>query len=350
MTDRNLLFFVLPMRLPIFILLLTVFLGVRCVKAETLHKEIQVDLDPVGDGTVVEKERYPAHAWLVWKRNTGEHPDLVVRDKRREYAAWEFYDFSFSEDEVTRTSESKMKVRALAQILNDGNYTLDKLISGLHLVTNNGNEWIFSGSTGINSSQSNEEEQTVHINLPAGAFQAHIVSPDSSQTELVYSLPRPASKSSSLLLLASGIGAFGVIMMGVSLRSRKPIRQSQPLSIKTVSPPALPAGTKWQLVGRTPGGRTLRLEITAAMFAGNGNRLVLGRTAELCHVVVDDGSVSKQHAQIRSEGGNLMVADRNSSNGTAVNGQFNARPFDEVPLKDGDTLTLGEVKLDFTKA
>ena len=184
------------MRLPIFILLLTVFLGVRCVKAETLHKEIQVDLDPVGDGTVVEKERYPAHAWLVWKRNTGEHPDLVVRDKRREYAAWEFYDFSFSEDEVTRTSESKMKVRALAQILNDGNYTLDKLISGLHLVTNNGNEWIFSGNTGINSSQSNEEEQTVHINLPAGAFQAHIVSPDSSQTELVYSVPRPTSKSS----------------------------------------------------------------------------------------------------------------------------------------------------------
>src|SRR5271166_4873931 len=67
------------------------------------------------------------------------------------------------------------------------------------------------------------------------------------------------------------------------------------------------------------------------------------------HVVVDDGSVSKQHAQIRSEGGSLMVADRNSSNGTAVNGQFNLRPFDEVPLKDGDTLTLGEVKLDFTK-
>jgi len=55
------------------------------------------------------------------------------------------------------------------------------------------------------------------------------------------------------------------------------------------------------------------------------------------------------NAQIRKEGNNLMVADRNSSNGTAVNGQFSRQPFDEVPLKEGDTLTLGEVKLDFTR-
>src|SRR5260370_21268362 len=91
MTDRNLLFFALPMRLLIFILLLTVYLGARCVKAETLHKEIQVDLDPVGDGTEVEKERYPAHAWLVQQTNTGEQPDLVVHDQRRQNHPWVLY-------------------------------------------------------------------------------------------------------------------------------------------------------------------------------------------------------------------------------------------------------------------
>jgi hypothetical protein len=332
------------MRLLIFILLFAVFFGTRSVKAEAATQEMRVDLDSVGDGTVELKEHYTAQAWLRWKASTGDHPDLVVRNKKREFAAWEFYDFSFSKDEVSRIAESKMKVRALAQISKDGSYTLDKLPSGLHLVTGKGSEWVFSGT-----SEADEGEQTVQVNLPPGAFQAHIVNPDSSQTELVYSVARPASTSSTLLYLASGFGAFGVIMTGISLRSRKPIRQSQPLSIKTISPPSLPAGSKWQLVGRTPGGRNLRLEITAAMFASNGNRLVLGRTAELCHVVVDDGSVSKQHAQIRSEGGSLMVADRNSSNGTAVNGQFNARPYDELPLKDGDTLTLGEVKLDFVK-
>ncbi|MEI9893408.1 MAG: FHA domain-containing protein [Chthoniobacter sp.] len=93
----------------------------------------------------------------------------------------------------------------------------------------------------------------------------------------------------------------------------------------------------------------MRLEITDVMFASNNSRLVLGRTAELCHVVVNDSSVSKQHASLRKEGDRFLVADRNSSNRTAVNGQFNTKVFDEVPLKEGDTLTLGEVRLDFSK-
>ena len=333
------------MRLLILILLLAVSLGVRSVKAETLVTEMQVDLDSVGDGTVELKEHYTASAWLDWKDSIGDHPDLVVRNKKRDFAAWEFYDFSFSKDEVSRIAESKMKVRALASIAKDGSYFLDKLPTGLHLVTNKGNEWIFSAS-----SQPDETEETVHVNLPDKAFNAHIVNADSSHTQLAYSVPMPAPKSAPLLFLASGFGVFGVLLVGIALRSPKTLRQPLPLSIKTAPPaPALPGSDKWQLVGRTPGGRALRLEITDAMFSSNDNRLVLGRTGELCHVVIDDGSVSKQHAQIRKEGGNFMVADRNSSNGTAINGQLGRQPFNEVPLKDGDTLTLGEVKLDFGK-
>jgi hypothetical protein len=333
------------MRALILILLFADFFVARSLRAESPTQEMHVDLDSVGDGTVEIKDHYTAQSWLRWKASIGDHPDLVVRNKKREFAAWEFYDFSFSKDEIARIAESKMKVRALAQISKDGNYTLDKLPSGLHLVTGKGDEWVFSGS-----SPTGETEQTVHVNLPAGASNAHVNNPDSSQTELVYSVPRPTSKSSPLLFLAGGFGVFGVLMLGISLRSRKIPRQPQPLSIKTIlQPPALPDSGKWQLVGRTPGGRTLRLEITDAMLSSNGNRLILGRTTELCHVVVDDGSVSKQHAQIRREGGRFVVADRNSANGTAVNGQLSSRPFDEVPLQDGDTLTLGEVKLDFTK-
>ncbi|MBV8641082.1 MAG: FHA domain-containing protein [Verrucomicrobia bacterium] len=333
--------------LSLIVLLFAVCFGTRSVKAETPTQETQIDLDSVGDGTVEIKEHYTAQAWLRWKASVGDHPDWVVRNEKRDFAAWEFYDFSFSKDEVSRISESKMKVRALAQIAKDGNYALDKLPSGLHLVTGKGNEWIFSGF-----SQEDETERTVHVSLPGEASNAHIINPDTSQTELVYSIVRPASKSSPLLLLSGGFGAFGILMLGISLRVPKIHRQRQPLSIKTVTQapaPALPDSSKWQLIGRTPGGRTIRLEITDAMFSSNGGRLVLGRTAELCHVVIDDGSVSKQHAQIRREGGSFMVADRNSSNGTAVNGQFGQRPFDEVPLKDGDTITLGEVKLDFSK-
>lgn len=119
-------------------------------------------------------------------------------------------------------------------------------------------------------------------------------------------------------------------------------------SLRT-SPSPLPGFGKWQLVGRTPKGESVCVEITDVMFTTNDNRLILGRTAELCHVVVKDDSVSKQHASIRKEGDRFLVADRNSSNRTAVNGQFNTKVFEEVPLKEGDTLTLGEVRLDFSK-
>jgi hypothetical protein len=338
------------MRLLTLILLFAVCFGTRSIEAETLNKEIQIDLDPVGDGTVEIKERYGAETWIVWKALIGDHLDRVVRDTKRQFAAWEFYDLSFSKDEVSRIASSRMRVRALAQISNDGSYTLDKLLNGLHLVTNKGSEWIWGGRSAADTPLADDTEQTVHVNLPAGTYNAHIINPESSQTEFVYSVARPASKTQPLLFLAGGFGVFGIIMLGISWRSQETFRLPLPLFLKArPTLPALPVPTKWQLVGRTTGGRTLRLEITDAMFASNGNRLVLGRTAELCHVVIDDGSVSKQHAQIRKEGGSFMVADRNSANGTAVNGQFSMQPFSEVPIKDGDTLILGEVRLDFGK-
>jgi S1-C subfamily serine protease len=106
---------------------------------------------------------------------------------------------------------------------------------------------------------------------------------------------------------------------------------------------------KWRLAGRTSGGKTLQIAITEEMFASNGSRLILGRSAELCNLVINDDTVSRQHAEIRKEGTAFQVADRNSSNGTAVNGLFNRNPFQAVSFKPGDTLTLGAVKLDFTK-
>jgi S1-C subfamily serine protease len=105
----------------------------------------------------------------------------------------------------------------------------------------------------------------------------------------------------------------------------------------------------WQLVGKTANGNRLQIDLSDSLFASNDYRLILGRTVELCHLVVDDDSVSKQHASIRKDGDRFLVADRNSSNHTAVNGKFNRQVFDETPLKEGDTLTLGEVRLQFRK-
>ncbi len=109
------------------------------------------------------------------------------------------------------------------------------------------------------------------------------------------------------------------------------------------------AGGRWTLTGRTPDGRDLRIDVPAHLFAQNGNRVVLGRSQDLCHIVVSDSSVSKQHAQIRMSGGRFYVADRNSANGTLVNGHLCKESFKETPFREGDTLVVGEVRLFFQR-
>jgi S1-C subfamily serine protease len=108
-------------------------------------------------------------------------------------------------------------------------------------------------------------------------------------------------------------------------------------------------GSGWVLAGRA-GGRNLNVEFSEGLFSRNGNRLIIGRSPELSHLVLETDDVSRQHAQIRKEGGSFFIADRNSSNRTAVNGQFTGAPFAEVSLREGDTLTLGEAKLEFRRA
>ena len=86
------------------------------------------------------------------------------------------------------------------------------------------------------------------------------------------------------------------------------------------------------------------------MFSRKSSGLILGRSGELCDVVISDDTVSRQHAEICKNGAGFEVADRNSSNGTAVNGIFNRKPFERIPLNPGNTLTLGQVKLNFSRA
>ncbi len=109
-------------------------------------------------------------------------------------------------------------------------------------------------------------------------------------------------------------------------------------------------GGGWSLTGRSSDGRTIRLDLPSNLFSQAGNRVVLGRSQDLCHVVVADSSVSKQHAQIRMSGGRFFVADRNSANGTLVNGHLCKDAFKETAFREGDTLTVGEVRLVFQKS
>ena len=65
-------------------------------------------------------------------------------------------------------------------------------------------------------------------------------------------------------------------------------------------------------------------------------RTVLGRHPN-CHVVFDNGAVSRHHAQILESHGSYYVEDLRSRNGTFVNG----RPVNESKVYDGDQIVAG---------
>ncbi|MEM7287680.1 MAG: FHA domain-containing protein, partial [Actinomycetota bacterium] len=58
---------------------------------------------------------------------------------------------------------------------------------------------------------------------------------------------------------------------------------------------------------------------------------------------LEDGNVSRRHAEIRPQGTGFKVVDLGSTNGTSVNGERIA----ERQLRDGDVIEFGGTKVRF---
>ena len=76
---------------------------------------------------------------------------------------------------------------------------------------------------------------------------------------------------------------------------------------------------------------------------GETDSLMIGRLPD-CDLVLDDGSVSKQHAVLKwmEAERRCTVKDLGSRNGTFVNGTITMKR--EVTLRDGDILSVGYVQ------
>ena len=91
-----------------------------------------------------------------------------------------------------------------------------------------------------------------------------------------------------------------------------------------------------------PERRSYTLTVAGRRIQLSAERVVLGRSRE-CDVRVADLNVSRRHAEVRDEGGDLVLVDLGSTNGTLLNG----RPVDQQRLEDGDTITLGSTEIVF---
>lgn len=68
----------------------------------------------------------------------------------------------------------------------------------------------------------------------------------------------------------------------------------------------------------------------------NGSEVVVGRSSDLDMVLVED-MVSRRHAKIAMNDGNIILQDLGSTNGSFVNGEKVKR----VRLRDGDRVLIG---------
>jgi hypothetical protein len=87
---------------------------------------------------------------------------------------------------------------------------------------------------------------------------------------------------------------------------------------------------------RHAGDRGQPADLLALDWTGSVPELVMGRSHR-CDVVLDEPSVSRQHARLVFRDGCWVLQDLQSTNGTTVNGV----PVGRCQLQPGDELTLG---------
>jgi pSer/pThr/pTyr-binding forkhead associated (FHA) protein len=86
------------------------------------------------------------------------------------------------------------------------------------------------------------------------------------------------------------------------------------------------------------------LQGAAGVFSVNpGMELKAGRDASQCGILLQEPRVSGVHASVKIEGGQLLVRDEQSNNGTHVNGA-RIPPGVWAPVPNGSLLRFGPVE------
>ena len=129
------------------------------------------------------------------------------------------------------------------------------------------------------------------------------------------------------------------------LRRKPDARGSSPPVQSAQSLPGAVATQRLVLEGFDPDlGPAGRITIPVDLQRGT-SKVILGRKREAVHIHMGNLSVSGQHVALWSDAeGRCWVEDRNSSNGTRLNGHP-LKPLAATPLKHRDQLQVGDIQL-----
>lgn len=144
------------------------------------------------------------------------------------------------------------------------------------------------------------------------------------------------------------VALLGLLGAGFALfRILKPGRKSGPVPVQgaaPVIPPATPTKRKTiSLIGTGPDGEAINLTYDADI-GSQGKRLGTEAPDGLIPDNRSKRAVSRFHATLSSDGSTFSVTDEKATNKTKVNGN-NLEPHQPRELRDGDTLSLADVKL-----
>ncbi len=106
---------------------------------------------------------------------------------------------------------------------------------------------------------------------------------------------------------------------------------------------SMPTGSLY-IYGLLADGAPWEQVISFSSLVGDGG-VIIGRDADMCHVVIDDESVSRMHARLEINRNGLVVSDINSMNGVFVDDVQVDAYTPQTRLTDGAVLTLGSVPL-----
>lgn len=98
-----------------------------------------------------------------------------------------------------------------------------------------------------------------------------------------------------------------------------------------------------RISGRLVGlGSSSSIEMDDALLSSKEG-LVIGRSANLNHVVLNDSRVSRRHARLHKEGHIVVLEDLNSTHGTTVNGN-KLQPFSKTVVNQGDRIDIAGIQ------
>jgi type VII secretion-associated serine protease mycosin len=161
----------------------------------------------------------------------------------------------------------------------------------------------------------------------------------------------PAQLGRDLLVILGVLGCGAVLLFGfllLTLIGAMRRTRRTPAAMPVFAPPPA-APPQWQPAAPLPPSAWGRLSVISGpalvrTYALGGSGALIGRGEDCAVLLLGDGTVSRRHALIRTDGRQVTVEDAGSSHGTYLAGR---RVVTAVPIQRGDVIQVGQTLLRF---